>query len=101
MAVQTNELKLARLEHAADQRLIQLKEQLSQRVQEHTVRVTKLSNVKGENYHLQQMLDDAQLLTQPDETEERKRKDREERQKMRNHVAQQINEIQVLKVFQN
>lgn len=99
LTVQANELKLARKEHAMDQQLIALKEQLSNKVKNNTIRVSHMSNMKGEDYKLQQMLDDAQSQTRPDDTEERREKDREERQRMRNDVAQQQNEIQLLKVI--
>jgi len=81
-----------------DQQLTALKEQLSKKVKDNTIRIAKMSQMKGENYKLQQMLDDAQSLTRPDDTEDRREKDREERQRMRNDVAQQQNEIQLLKV---
>ena len=61
-------------------------------------RVAQMSTMKGENYLLQHSLDDAQFHTRPDDTEERRQKDREERQRMRNAVAQQQDQIQVLKV---
>ena len=98
LTVQANELKLARKEHSMDQQLTSLKEELSKKISENTRRISILSSMNGENYSLYQRLGEAQAMTRPDESEKRQIKDREERHRMRSHVEEQQNEIQLLKV---
>ena len=54
--------------------------------------------MKSESDQIQQILDDYSNNTNPDDLQEKRLHDQEERQKLRNVVAHQSNEIQLLKV---
>ena len=54
--------------------------------------------MKSESDQIQQILDDYSNNTNPDDLREKRLHDQEERQKLRNVVAHQSNEIQLLKV---
>ena len=60
-------------------------------------RLNQLAAMKSESDHIQQLLDEYQNDTSPDDLEEKRQKDQEARQKLRNIVSQQSNEIQLLK----
>jgi len=57
--------------------------------------------MKSESDQIQQILDDYSNNTNPDDLQEKRLHDQEERQKLRNVVAHQSNEIQLLKVKQS
>ena len=60
--------------------------------------MNKLAEMKSESDQIQQILDDYSNNTNPDDLQEKRLHDQEERQKLRNVVAHQSNEIQLLKV---
>ena len=97
-SVRQNEMKLAREEHQMEQEVQLLKADLAELVNKNTHKLNQLSSMKGESDHIQQLLDQYQNDTSPDDIQEKRKKDKDERQKLRNLVANQSNEIQLLKV---
>jgi len=96
-SVRQNEMKLAREEHQMEQEVQLLKADLAELVNKNTHKLNQLSSMKGESDHIQQLLDQYQNDTSPDDIQEKRKKDKDERQKLRNLVANQSNEIQLLK----
>jgi len=96
-AARQNEIKLAREEHKMEQQVQALKADLSKLINDNTHRLNKLAEMKSESDQIQQILDDYSNNTNPDDLQEKRLHDQEERQKLRNVVAHQSNEIQLLK----
>jgi len=96
-AVRQNEMKLAREEHKMELQVQALKGDLSKLINDNTHRLNKLAEMKSESDQIQQILDDYSNNTNPDDLQEKRLHDQEERQKLRNVVAHQSNEIQLLK----
>merc|ERR1712147_328520 len=74
-----------------------LKEKLAALMHDNTHKLNQLSEMRSESDNIQQLLNEYQNDTRPDELQERQARDREDRQKLRNLVTQQSNEIQLLK----
>ena len=91
-------MKLARETHRLEQEIAALKATLAEKMADNTHKLNKLSSMKSESDHIQQLLNEYQNDTSPDQLQEKQARDREDRQKLRNLVTQQSNEIHLLKV---
>ena len=91
-------MKLARESHKIELEIAALKEKLASKLHDNTHKLNQLSAMKSESDQIQQLLNECQNDTSPDQLQERQAADREDRQKLRNLVTQQSNEIHLLKV---
>merc|ERR1719285_239198 len=96
-SVRQNEMKLARESHKIELEIAALKEKLASKLHDNTHKLNQLSAMKSESDQIQQLLNECQNDTSPDQLQERQAADREDRQKLRNLVTQQSNEIHLLK----
>ena len=81
-----------------EKQLNDLREALAAKIKEKTENVARIATMKGENYRLQETLDEAQRDTRPDHSTEKQQNDMAQRHKIQSEVTQQLHEIQLLKV---